>query len=77
MIWQETHRNGQQKPLAIPTIRANTEEALAFTAFFTLALVATALRPLAVSTVLSAHFYICRAGLCENETLIGRGVVLI
>ena len=69
--------NGQPRPIAFPAFRACTEEAFATTATFTRVTAATIVRVTQSTAMRSAHFYICRTGLCENETLIGRGVVLI
>ena len=59
MIWQVIVMNGQQRPLAVPTILVLTGEAIAPTATATRA-VATVVRAIAMKTFLLGHFYICR-----------------
>ena len=77
MTCQETHMNGQQRPLAFPTFRAWLEEAITATATVTRVSAISIARVSQGTSMLFAHFYICRTELCENETEIGRGVVLI
>ena len=66
MIWQEIVLNGRQKLLAIPTILALLEEVLTTTAAVTRTIAPTAILPMLTATIRSAHFYICRAELCES-----------
>ena len=69
--------NGQQKLIAIPPILALIEEVFTTTATLTRAIATSALLPVLTATVRSAHFYICRAELCENQNYNNRKVVLI
>lgn len=59
-IWQVTVMNGQQRPLAIPTILVLAGEAYTATAPTTRAIASATVRALALATSLSGHFYICR-----------------
>ena len=60
MIWQVIVGNGQQRPVAIPSILVLTGVAFTTAAATTRALAAAALRALAMTASLSGHFYICR-----------------
>ena len=60
MIWQVIVMNGQQRPLAVPTILVLAGGAFTPSAATTRAFAATAVRALAMATVLLGHFYICR-----------------
>ena len=59
-IWQVTVMNGQQRPVAVPTILVLAGEAVTSAATTTRAVATTALRALAMTSSLSGHFYICR-----------------
>ena len=60
MIWQVIAENGQQRPIAIPTILVLAGEAVTTAAPTTRAIAATSIRALAMATVPLGHFYICR-----------------
>ena len=60
MIWLVIVGNGQQRPLAIPTILALAGEALTTSAATTRAFATTSIRAIAVTTFLLGHFYTCR-----------------
>ena len=60
-IWQEIVENGQQKPIAVPTILVSIEEVFTSTATFTRVLAAPAVRRIAAAAIPSAHFYTCNA----------------
>ena len=66
LIWQEIVGTGQQKLVAIPTILAFIEEVVATTATVTRVFAAATVLPMLAATFRFAHFYICRAELCEN-----------
>ncbi|HCF34899.1 MAG TPA: hypothetical protein DER15_06235 [Clostridiales bacterium] len=66
MIWQETVLNGQQKLLAIPSVLALVEEIFSATATVARVIASPTVLPVLSATVRFAHFYICRAELCEN-----------
>ncbi|HCF35090.1 MAG TPA: hypothetical protein DER15_07255 [Clostridiales bacterium] len=59
--------NGQQKLIAIPTLLALVEEVITATATITRVIAATAILPVLKASFRFAHFYICRAELCENQ----------
>ena len=59
-IWQVTVMNGQQRPVAVPTVLVLSGEADTTTAAATRAVATTTVRAIAVSASLSGHFYICR-----------------
>ena len=59
-IWQVTVMNGQQRPVAVPTILVLAGEAVTVTASYPRAFAAASLRALAVTASLSGHFYTCR-----------------
>lgn len=77
MIWQEIVGNGQQKLVAITAILAFIEEVVTTSATFTRFIATTAILPMLTDAIRSAHFYICRAELCENQNYNNRKVVLI
>ena len=60
MIWQVIVWNGQQRPIAIPTILVLAGEATTTAAATTRAIATAAMRAVAMTTSLSGHFYICR-----------------
>ena len=66
MIWQEIVGNGQQKLIAIPTVFAFIEEVFTTTATVTRVLATSPILPVLAADIRFAHFYICRAELCEN-----------
>ena len=53
--------NGQQRPIALPTILVSLEEVVTSAAAVTRVRAATALRPLPSAALPSAHFYTCNA----------------
>ena len=59
MIWQEIVMNGQQRPVAIPTILVSIEEVITATAAIARVIAATAVRPVPAAAIPSAHFYTC------------------
>ena len=77
MIWQEIVGKGRQKLLAIPTLLALIEEVVTTAAAVTRALASSTILPMLAAIFRSAHFYICRAELCENQNYNNRKVVLI
>ena len=60
MIWQVIVLNGQQRPVATATVLVLDVEAFTAAETTTRAVVTTALRPTAATTVHSVHFYTCR-----------------
>ena len=61
MIWLVTVGNGQQRPMAVPTVLVLTGEAVTTTAAAaSRAIAATTVRVLAMSSFPSGHFYTCR-----------------
>ena len=66
MIWQEIVGNGRQKLISIPALLAFLEEVVAAAAAIARGLAATTVLPLLTASIRFAHFYICRAELCEN-----------
>ena len=60
MIWPVTAMNGQQRPLAIPTVLVLTGEAVTATATTTRVFAMAAIRLTAATTFPSGHFYTCR-----------------
>ena len=60
MIWLVTVGNGQQRPIAFPTLLVLAGEAVPTTAATTRAIAATAVRVLAMTSFPSGHFYTCR-----------------
>ena len=61
MIWLVIVMNGQQRPIAVPTVLVLSGEAFAATAATSSRAVATtAFRVLAVTSFPSGHFYTCR-----------------
>ncbi len=60
MIWLVTVGNGQQRPLAIPTILVLAGEATTASAATTRAVASATVRAVALTTFLLGHFYICR-----------------
>ena len=60
MIWLVTVGNGQQRPLAIPTILVLAGEATTASAATTRAVASATVRAIAVTTFPLGHFYICR-----------------
>ena len=60
MIWLVTVGNGQQRPVAIPTILVLTGEAITASATTTRAIASTTIRAVAMAASLSGHFYTCR-----------------
>ena len=58
MIWQVTVRNGQQKPIAFPAIRACNVEVITTTAATTLAIVATTIPLVPTASVPSDLYFI-------------------
>ena len=59
-IWLVTVVNGQQKPVAIPTILVLAGVAGTTTAATTRAFSTAAVRAVAMTAFLSGHFYTCR-----------------
>ena len=51
--------NGQQRPVAIPTILVSIEEVITATAAIARVIAATAVRPVPAAAIPSAHFYTC------------------
>ena len=60
MIWLVTVGNGQQRPVAIPTVIVLTVEAITVTEATTRAVASTAIRTIERRKPLSGHFYTCR-----------------
>ena len=60
MIWLATVMNGQQRPVAVPTVFVLAVEAVTPSSTSTRALASPAIRALAVTTFPLGHFYICR-----------------
>ena len=60
MIWQVIVWNGQQRPIAIPTLLVLSGEAFTLTAAATRAIATAPLRAVAMTTFLLGHFYTCR-----------------
>ena len=60
MIWLATVMNGQQRPLAVPTVLVLTGEAITLAAATARALATASLRAVAMTTFLLGHFYTCR-----------------
>ena len=60
MIWQVIAENGQQRPIAVPTILVLAGEAITTAATTTRAVASTAIRALAMATFPLGHFYTCR-----------------
>ena len=62
MIWQVMYLNGQQKPIAIPTLLVSLGEAISTVPTATRVFAATAAALLAATAAVdSAHFYMCRS----------------
>ena len=66
MIWQEIVGNGRQKLIAITAILAFIVEVVTTTATVTRVLATSPILPVLAADIRFAHFYICRAELCEN-----------
>ena len=60
MIWQVIVENGQQKPIAFPTVLVLTGEAVTTTAAATRVIALASVRLTAPAAFPSGHFYICR-----------------
>ena len=60
MIWQVIAENGQQRPIAIPTVLALAGEAFTTADTTTRAIAATTIRAIAMTTFPLGHFYTCR-----------------
>lgn len=53
--------NGQQKPVAIPTLLVSIEEVITTSASLTRVIAPTTIRPMPTATIPSAHFCTCNA----------------
>ena len=60
MIWLATVMNGQQRPIAIPTLLVLAGEAVTAAAASTRALATALVLAIAMTTFPSGHFYTCR-----------------
>ena len=68
--------NGQPKP-TYPAVLALVEEVVTATATVTRVVATPTILTMLGTTIRFAHFYICRAELCENQNYNNRKVVLI
>ena len=60
MIWLATVMNGQQRPIAVPSVLVLSGEAITATAATTRAIATASIRVIALPTFPSGHFYTCR-----------------
>ena len=60
MIWLVTVGNGQQRPIAVPSLLVLAGEAITATATTTRAIATASVRAVAVAAFPLGHFYTCR-----------------